>query len=1024
MARAVRFSFLRGGGSSLEVLYGKVSLTPTNLHTLSTTAVLPAPTTFDLINGVAVATNVAPTPEPVDGAVAWAYKVKVTDTYGKSWEYLVGVPDGTTEINFNVLPRYTETRPPAYGVGPAGPAGQSATIAIGTTTSGPTPAVNNSGTSTNAILDFTLAQGPIGPKGDGIFFADTTFDALPSTYATGITIGNASTANGWPASFVLVTTEKRYNGRTVQRLVDVNNTYIQQRTELGGAGANTWSPLKTVAWDAEATASVKGLLSAADKAKLDNLTLANNSKTFAALASTYPVGFSTTRVQPTDGWPVATGAQVVTTKTLAGNGGVSQWVYPEEGGTALFRSTSAAGVWSTLQPLATLATISARDSVNVKDFGVIADGVADDTANIQAAIAAAQAMGVRKVYFPGGTYLINSAIVISSDNLTLIGYGARIISGSNLASVFSVVGTGVVSEFNTSANFDSGTSNIATTAANGFVVGDTLRLVGQRVSTSLDAPYADRLGGDTGDGSTNTGPYFGEFLRVGAVTSTTAFQTTTKTIFNGYRINATQDPTTDRPRTTIQKMGMVRNVTIRGFDLDVVAGTTINVQYAENILIVDVSDIKRHSAGTSYAFYGCLDATVRTSSAKFTSNLGASGTLTQRTLYKTVSSQNVTFDTVSSDWGGQTIDATFLRNPWLIPNINFTVRNSKIGNSLANPLTTHPGTWMVTIDSNDFTAPNGVDHPVTTNSGIAIRTPKSVITNNRLKSYRMGGITGQDGNYGISFQDGAGKEFIVEGNTVEGYDRGIFIGDGAIAERRYGYVNGLIANNRLTECFTGVVTSRSTASTENPNWDITITGNVFQNNIAKSQGIWLDVQNGGSKGFYINNNTFIFSNSFAGADACTPVLIGRSVSDVVMANNNVRGGSIYAMWGVWAGGGALATERVITDLQNSVLASAAHRYEAPTGVFTLNATPGGGGYLGLPLVAHSLNNFIGNFELVKTTGAFVTTANGYPFDGVTGYLDGKLGASGQAIHTYTTMENPPRMVRRRRDTSGAWGTWT
>lgn len=166
MARNVKFSFLRGGGSSLEVLYGKVSLTPTNLHTLSSTAVLPAPTTFDLVNGTALATNVAPTPAPVDGLLPWGYKVKITDNFGKSWEYLVGVPDGTTEINFNVLPKYFETRPPVFGVGPTGPAGQSASVAVGTVSSGPSPTVVNSGTSTNAILNFTLAKGVKGDKGE------------------------------------------------------------------------------------------------------------------------------------------------------------------------------------------------------------------------------------------------------------------------------------------------------------------------------------------------------------------------------------------------------------------------------------------------------------------------------------------------------------------------------------------------------------------------------------------------------------------------------------------------------------------------------------------------------------------------------------------------------------------------------------------------------------------------------------------------------------------------------------------
>lgn len=50
--------------------------------------------------------------------------------------------------------------------GPAGPAGQAATIQIGSVSSGDTPAVTNSGTETDAVLDFVLQQGPAGAKGD------------------------------------------------------------------------------------------------------------------------------------------------------------------------------------------------------------------------------------------------------------------------------------------------------------------------------------------------------------------------------------------------------------------------------------------------------------------------------------------------------------------------------------------------------------------------------------------------------------------------------------------------------------------------------------------------------------------------------------------------------------------------------------------------------------------------------------------------------------------------------------------
>lgn len=51
------------------------------------------------------------------------------------------------------------------GTGPQGPAGQAATIQIGSVSSGDAPAVTNSGTETEAVLDFVLQQGPAGPQG-------------------------------------------------------------------------------------------------------------------------------------------------------------------------------------------------------------------------------------------------------------------------------------------------------------------------------------------------------------------------------------------------------------------------------------------------------------------------------------------------------------------------------------------------------------------------------------------------------------------------------------------------------------------------------------------------------------------------------------------------------------------------------------------------------------------------------------------------------------------------------------------
>jgi hypothetical protein len=64
-----------------------------------------------------------------------------------------------------------------------------------------------------------------------------------------------------------------------------------------------------------------------------------------------------------------------------------------------------------------------RDVVSVKDFGAVGDGVADDTAAIQAAINSF-ASGRGAVYIPPGTYKVTSTITVAQDRIHLVGAGS------------------------------------------------------------------------------------------------------------------------------------------------------------------------------------------------------------------------------------------------------------------------------------------------------------------------------------------------------------------------------------------------------------------------------------------------------------------------------------------------------------------------------------------------------------------------------------------------------------------------
>jgi hypothetical protein len=82
-----------------------------------------------------------------------------------------------------------------------------------------------------------------------------------------------------------------------------------------------------------------------------------------------------------------------------------------------------------------------RESVSVKDFGAVGDGVADDTAAIQAAINATPNNGTL-LFLPGVYKLTAELLLNGKTGVTLIGYGATIKgTAARFRSYFNVCGT-------------------------------------------------------------------------------------------------------------------------------------------------------------------------------------------------------------------------------------------------------------------------------------------------------------------------------------------------------------------------------------------------------------------------------------------------------------------------------------------------------------------------------------------------------------------------------------------------------
>jgi hypothetical protein len=93
-----------------------------------------------------------------------------------------------------------------------------------------------------------------------------------------------------------------------------------------------------------------------------------------------------------------------------------------------------AGDKITLGPVGVDVETCGIDVANIKCFGAVGDGMANDTKPIQKAIKAVEDAGGGIVYFPAGTYLTNEPLRIKHDSVTLRGEGRDVAVVKNTSS--------------------------------------------------------------------------------------------------------------------------------------------------------------------------------------------------------------------------------------------------------------------------------------------------------------------------------------------------------------------------------------------------------------------------------------------------------------------------------------------------------------------------------------------------------------------------------------------------------------
>jgi len=112
-----------------------------------------------------------------------------------------------------------------------------------------------------------------------------------------------------------------------------------------------------------------------------------------------------------------------------------------------------------------------QDVVSVKDFGAVGDGVTDDTAAIQAAVAAAAG---KELIFPSGTYKTDSFTVPSGT--TVVGYGATLdFSSFTRGSRIRLTGS-IGSAVALTSNATAGSTSVSVASSAGFAAGDLVQI--------------------------------------------------------------------------------------------------------------------------------------------------------------------------------------------------------------------------------------------------------------------------------------------------------------------------------------------------------------------------------------------------------------------------------------------------------------------------------------------------------------------------------------------------------------------
>lgn len=461
-----------------------------------------------------------------------------------------------------------------------------------------------------------------------------------------------------------------------------------------------------------------------------------------------------------------------------------------------------------------LADKAQQYRVDITKFGAKGDynGTTgtDNATAIQSALNYARDNGINSVFIPIGKYLVNGNLTVYS-NITIEGQGdnSQIVCNTTTDNFFSGVGS-LESTINLAATADVGTTTL-TTATHNYATGDYLYLISQRNSLSVDAGENYRLGCGTANA---TLCYFGEFVNVSTVPSSTSVGLTGSVIFSNYKIDKTLETDANaRVSSTVQRVNFIQNVAFKNFSILALTNVRlINFQYAFNCKVENVN-VTRNGIGSLVGFVQSLNCVAKKCNVFYP--IGTPVNAYDKTAFFIHSSQNCGIEDSLILNGSQCFDISYINGQ--TPSVNCYLKNNTTKYATTNGATSHPGTFGCSFENNQFLGCYA--------SGLLVRGRNNRILNNRVVCSARG-----SSNYGICLSDGWARESLVSGNTIENSYYGLYIQDSSTFTDSYFKDTGAqIINNLFINNFEAI----RVYTVSNNKWigirDINIVNNTFKN---------------------------------------------------------------------------------------------------------------------------------------------------------------------------------------------------